>query len=132
MSDRITLTFPDGSTREFDRGVTGNEVASSISEGLARMAVAIGVDGATRDLSRAIEENSSIQIFTMRDAEGQATYWHSSAHLMAEALESLYPGVKFGIGPAIEKGFYYDVDLGDRTIGTEDLGAIEKKNGRVS
>ncbi len=127
MSDRITLTFPDGSTREFDRGVTGNEVALSISEGLARMAVAVGVNGATRDLSRSIIENSQIQIFTMRDPEGQATYWHSSAHLMAEALESLYPGVKFGIGPAIEKGFYYDVDLGDRTIGIEDLAAIENK-----
>jgi threonyl-tRNA synthetase len=127
MSDRITLTFPDGSTREFDRGVTGNEVASSISEGLARMAVSVGVDGQVRDLSRPIDSNADIQIFTMRDAEGMATYWHSSAHLMAEALEALYPGVKFGIGPAIEKGFYYDVDLGDRTFGAEDLEAIEKK-----
>lgn len=127
MSDRITLTFPDSSTREFDRGVTGNEVASNISEGLARMAVAMSVNGATWDLSRSIKEDSKIQIFTMRDAEGQATYWHSSAHLMAEALEELYPGVKFGIGPAIERGFYYDIDLGDRTIGSEDLAAIENK-----
>jgi len=127
MSDRITLTFPDGSTREFDRGVTGRDVALSISEGLARMAVAVGVDGQTRDLSGSIESDAQIKIFTMRDNEGMATYWHSSAHLMAEALEALYPGVKFGIGPAIDKGFYYDVDLGDRTFGAEDLEAIEKK-----
>ena len=127
MSDQIKLTFPDGSTREFGRGVTGSEVAGSISEGLARMAVSIGVDGEVRDLSRPILGNSHIQIFTMRDTEGMATYWHSSAHLMAEALEALYPGVKFGIGPAIERGFYYDVDLGDRTLGAEDLEAIEKK-----
>ena len=129
MSDQIKLTFPDGSTREFGRGVTGSEVAGSISEGLARMAVSIGVDGEVRDLSRPILGNSHIKIFTMRDTEGMATYWHSSAHLMAEALEALHPGVKFGIGPAIERGFYYDVDLGDRTLGAEDLEAIEKKNG---
>lgn len=127
MSENITLTFPDGSTREFDRGVTGHDVATSISEGLARMAVAIGIDGETRDLSRAIDSDAAIQIFTLRNDEGWSTYWHSSAHLMAEALQELYPGVKFGIGPSIDKGFYYDVDLGDRTIGTEDLEAIEKK-----
>ncbi len=127
MSAPITLTFPDGSTRSYDVGVTGHEVASSISEGLARVAVSIGVDGETRDLSRAIESDAAIQIFTLRDDEGWATYWHSSAHLMAEALQELFPGVKFGIGPAIEKGFYYDVDLGDRQLTAEDLEAIEKK-----
>lgn len=127
MSAPITLTFPDGSTRSYDVGVTGHEVASSISEGLARVAVSIGVDGETRDLSRPIEGDATIQIHTLRDDEGWATYWHSSAHLMAEALQELFPGVKFGIGPAIDKGFYYDVDLGDRQLTADDMEAIEKK-----
>ena len=127
MPEMITLTFPDGSTREYDRGVTGYDVAASISEGLARMAVSIGIDGETRDLSRSIDENAAIKLYTLRDDEGWATYWHSSAHLMAEALQELYPGVKFGIGPSIDKGFYYDVDLGEHTLVAEDLEAIEKK-----
>ena len=127
MSASISLTFPDGSTRSYDSGVTGHEVATSISEGLARVAVSIGVDGETRDLARSIEKDASIQIFTLRDDEGWATYWHSSAHLMAEALQELYPGVKFGIGPSIDKGFYYDVDLGDKQLTADDLEAIEKK-----
>ncbi|MGB1049366.1 MAG: threonine--tRNA ligase [Rhodothermales bacterium] len=127
MSVSITLTFPDGSSRSYESGVTGLEVATSISEGLARVAVAIGVDGETRDLARSIDGDATIQIYTLRDNEGWATYWHSSAHLMAEALQELYPGVKFGIGPAIDKGFYYDVDLGDRQLTADDLEAIEKK-----
>lgn len=127
MPDKITLSFPDGSSREFDAGLTGMEVAQSISEGLARAALVIGVNGEVRDLSRPIETDSDINIFTWNDDEGKSTYWHSSAHLMAEALEALYPGVKFGIGPPIEYGFYYDVDLGDRTIGKDDLAAIEAK-----
>lgn len=127
MSRSITLSFPDGSTRSFDRGVTGTDVARDISEGLARVAVAIAVDGDVRDLSRPIETDAAIRILTLNDREGYATYWHSSAHLMAEALEVLYPGVKFGIGPAIENGFYYDVDLGDRTLGEADLEKIEAK-----
>ena len=127
MSVSITLTFPDGSSRSYESGVTGLEVATSISEGLARVAVAIGVDGETRDLARPIDGDATIQIYTLRDNEGWATYWHSSAHLMAEALQELYPGVKFGIGPAIDKGFYYDVDLGDRQLTADDLEAIEKK-----
>ncbi len=127
MSRSITLSFPDGSTRSFDRGVTGTDVARDISEGLARVAVAIAVDGEVRDLSRPIESDATIRILTLNDKEGYATYWHSSAHLMAEALEVLYPGVKFGIGPAIENGFYYDVDLGDRTLGEADLEKIEAK-----
>ena len=127
MQDQITLTFPDGSPREFDRGVTGYDVAASISEGLARMAVSIAIDGEARDLSRSIDENAAIKLYTLRDDEGWATYWHSSAHLMAEALQELYPGVKFGIGPSIDKGFYYDVDLGEHTLVAEDLEAIEKK-----
>ncbi|GIV58386.1 MAG: threonine--tRNA ligase [Rhodothermaceae bacterium] len=127
MPDIIRLTFPDGSTREYPRGVTGREVAESISPGLARAALAIGVDGEVRDLSRPIEEDAHIRIYTWNDPEGKATYWHSTAHLMAEALEALYPGVKFGIGPPIEHGFYYDVDLGGRKIGPEDLERIEEK-----
>ncbi len=127
MSVSITLTFPDGSSRSYESGVTGLEVATSISEGLARVAVAIGVDGETRDLARSIDGDATIQIYTLRDNEGWATYWHSSAHLMAEALQELHPGVKFGIGPAIDKGFYYDVDLGDRQLTADDLEAIEKK-----
>ena len=127
MSDLIKLTFPDDSTREFERGVTGMDVARSISDGLARMAVAIGVNGEVRDLARPIEVDADIQIHTLRDPEGWMAYWHSSAHLMAEALEELYPGVKFGIGPPLENGFYYDVDLGDRTLGAADLEKIENR-----
>jgi threonyl-tRNA synthetase len=127
MSQKITLTFPDGSTREFGRGVTGFDVARSISEGLARAALSIGVDGEVRDLGRPIDHDAKIRIFTWDDAEGRSTYWHSSAHLMAEALEALYPGVKFGIGPPIQDGFYYDVDLGERTLGSDDLAEVEAK-----
>ncbi len=127
MSDKITLSFPDGSSRDFETGVTGLEVATSISEGLARNALAVGVNGEVRDLNRPIDEDSDIRIFTWNDAEGKKTYWHSSAHLMAEALEALYPGVKLGIGPPIDHGFYYDVDLGDRTVGQDDLADIENK-----
>jgi len=127
MPDKITLSFPDGSSREYDAGVTGMHVARSIAEGLARAALAIAVNGEVRDLVRAIDADADIRIYTWNDAEGKSTYWHSSAHLMAEALEALYPGVMFGIGPPIDNGFYYDVDLGDRTIGQDDLAAIEKK-----
>jgi threonyl-tRNA synthetase len=123
----ITLTFPDGSKREFKQGVTGVEVAQSISEGLARNALAIEVDGEVRDLARPITADAAIKILTWNDRGGKAAFWHSSAHLMAEALEALYPGVKFGIGPPIENGFYYDVDLNGRPFGEEDLAAVEKK-----
>jgi threonyl-tRNA synthetase len=121
------LTFPDGSVREFSDGVTGAEVAGSISEGLARNALAIEVNGEVRDLARPIQEDASIKILTWNDKSGKAAFWHSSAHIMAEALEALYPGVKFGIGPPIESGFYYDIDLNGRPFGDEDLAAVEKK-----
>ncbi len=127
MADSISLTFPDGSVHDFDQGVTGFDVARSISEGLARNALAVGLNGEVRDLDRPIQSDASFAVYTWRDPEGQAAYWHSSAHIMAEALEALYPGVKFGIGPSIENGFYYDVDLGERTLTPEDLTAIEKK-----
>lgn len=123
----IKISLPDGSVREYPAGVKGIEIAKSISEGLARVSLAIEVDGELRDLSRPIEKDSSIKILTWNDAGGKYAFWHSSAHLMAEALEELYPGVKFGIGPPIENGFYYDVDLGDRAFGEDDLAAVENK-----
>lgn len=125
MSIRITL--PDGSVRSYPSGITGMDIAQSISEGLARNVLAAKVNGETWDASRPIESDATVQLLTWNDRDGKATYWHSSAHLMAEALEALYPGIRFGIGPPVENGFYYDVDPGDRTISTEDLAAIEEK-----
>lgn len=123
----IKISLPDGSVREFPVGVTGSEIASSISEGLARVALAVEVDGEVRDLARPIGHDAAVKILTWNDQGGKNTFWHSSAHLLAEALEALYPGVKFGIGPPIENGFYYDIDLGDRPFGEEDLAAVEAK-----
>lgn len=123
----ITITLPDGNTREYPKGVKGIEIAQSISEGLARVSLAIEVNGEVRDLSRPIEADASIKILTWNDAGGKYAFWHSSAHLFAEALEELYPGTKFGIGPPIENGFYYDVDLGDKAFGEDDLIKVEAK-----
>ncbi|MBN8652756.1 MAG: threonine--tRNA ligase [Cytophagales bacterium] len=123
----VNITLPDGSARQYPVGVKGIEIAQSISEGLARNALAIEVNGEIWDLSRPINTDSAIKIFTWNDKGGKYAFWHSSAHLFAEALEALYPGVKFGIGPPIENGFYYDVDLGDRPFGDEELAAVEKK-----
>ncbi|HEY9049060.1 MAG TPA: threonine--tRNA ligase [Ohtaekwangia sp.] len=123
----VKISLPDGSVREYPQGVKGSEIASSISEGLARVALAIEVNGEVRDLARPIDQDASVKILTWNDKGGKSTFWHSSAHLLAEALEALYPGVKFGIGPAIDNGFYYDVDLGGRAFGEEDLAAIEAK-----
>ncbi len=123
----VKITLPDGSVKEFPQSVKGIEIAQSISEGLARNALAIEVNGEIWDLSRTIEKDSAIKIFTWNDKGGKYAFWHSSAHLFAEALEALYPGTKFGIGPPIENGFYYDVDLGDTPFGDEELLAVEKK-----
>ena len=131
----IEITFPDGSVKTFEKGVTGYEIAQSISPKLAAEVLAVHVTeasdttgkGTTYDLARPIEENSSVRLLKWEDDEAKHVFWHSSSHLMAEALESLYPGVKFGIGPAIENGFYYDVDLGGRQIAESDLKAIEDK-----
>lgn len=123
----LKISFPDGTVREFPKGVTGADIARSISEGLARNALAIEVNGEVIELSRPINSDGAIKILTWGDQKGKNTFWHSSAHLLAEALEALYPGVKFGIGPAIDNGFYYDVDLGDRTFGETDLSAVEVK-----
>lgn len=123
----VKITLPDGSAREYPKGVKGIEIAQSISEGLARNALSIEVNGEIWDLSRPIDSDSAIKIFTWNDKGGKYAFWHSSAHLFAEALEALYPGVKFGIGPPIDNGFYYDVDLGDKPFGDEELVAVEKK-----
>jgi threonyl-tRNA synthetase len=123
----INITLPDSTVKQFPKGVTGLEIAKSISEGLARNSLAIVVNGQTIDLLRPINEDSSIKICTWNDAEGKATFWHSSAHLMAEAIEMLYPGAKFGIGPDIENGFYYDIDFMDYSITPEDFKKIEDK-----
>jgi len=128
----VTLTLPDGSTREYPSGVTGREVAESIGRRLAGDALAIGVNGETWDLSRPITRDASICLYTWADEQGRHAYWHSSAHLMAEAVEQLFPGTKFGIGPAIEDGFYYDIDVGDHTLTAEDLGKIEQRMRELS
>ncbi|MNG79457.1 threonine--tRNA ligase [Sphingobacterium sp. GVS05A] len=123
----IKITLPDGSVREYQKGITAAEIALSISEGLARNVLAAEVNGEVWDSARAIEEDSSVKLLTWNDTKGKSTFWHSSAHLLAEALEVLYPGIKFGIGPAIETGFYYDVDFGDREFSSDDFKAIEDK-----
>lgn len=123
----IQITLPDGSKRDYESGVSGLDIALSISEGLARNVLAAKVNGEVWDATRPITSDSTVQLLTWNDREGKSTYWHSSAHLMAEALEALYPGIKLGIGPPVDNGFYYDVDPGDRTIGLEDLPAIETK-----
>lgn len=123
----IKITFPDGNVREYAAGTTALDVAKSISEGLARNVLAAGVNGEVRDLLRPINEDASILFYKWDDKEGKSTFWHSSAHLLAEALEALYPGIKFGIGPPIDNGFYYDVDTGDRPLTAADLPVIEQK-----
>lgn len=124
----IHITLPDGAVREYQEGVSAMDVAKSISEGLARKVLAAEVNGEVWDASRPINNDASLKLLTWDNKEGKSTFWHSSAHLMAEALEALYPGVKLGIGPSIETGFYYDIDLGDnRVIKEEDLKKIEDK-----
>ncbi len=123
----IKITLPDGSVREYDSGVTAMQVAQSISEGLARNVLSAKVNGEVWDSMRPINEDSTVQLLTWNDKEGKKTFWHSSAHLMAEALEAVYPGIKLGTGPAIENGFYYDVDPGDNKISSDDFKKIEDK-----
>ena len=124
----IKITFPDNSVREFESGVTGMQIAESISSRLAKDVLAVSVNGETWDLTRPITDNSAVNLLKWEDEEGKHAYWHSSAHLMAEALQALYPGIKFGIGPAIENGFYYDVDPGEGvSIKDSDFPRIEKK-----
>ncbi len=127
MADQITITFPDGTEKQYPKGVTGREIAESISMGLAREALSITLDDDILDLDRPIEKSGKITINTWDSEDGQYTFWHSSAHLLAEAIQELYPNAKFGIGPPVENGFYYDIDFGDQTIGQDDLDEIEDK-----
>ncbi|HMZ90153.1 MAG TPA: threonine--tRNA ligase [Chitinophagales bacterium] len=128
----IKITFPDGNVREYAEGVSSYDIAKSISEGLARKVLSAEVNGEVWDLSRPINTDATFKLFTWDDQKGKSTFWHSSAHLMAEALEVLYPGVKFGIGPAIDNGFYYDIDLGGKVLTQEDLPRIEEKMRELS
>ena len=123
----INVTFPDGSVRQYNKGVTGMEIAKGISSRLAQEVLAVSVNDKVFDLLRPINEDCSIKLHKWEDQEAKQTFWHSSSHLMAEALQSLFPGIKFGIGPSIETGFYYDVDLGEKTITEADLKKIEDK-----
>jgi threonyl-tRNA synthetase len=128
----INITFPDGSIRQYEEGVSGLDVAKSISEGLARNVLVAKVNGEVADLAKPLTQDASIQFLKWDDADGKSTFWHSSAHLMAEAVESMFPGVKFWVGPAVEKGFYYDIDLGDNKLSEEDLAKLEKKMGELA
>jgi threonyl-tRNA synthetase len=123
----ITITLPDASTREYESDITGQRIAEDIGRRLAQDALAVAVNGETRDLARSITKDASVRILTWKDDEGKRAYWHSSAHLMAEAVEALFPGTKFGIGPAIDSGFYYDIDVGEHSLTGDDLERIEKK-----
>jgi len=123
----INIKFPDGAVRQYENGINALAIAKSISEGLARKVIAADINGQVWDATRPINNDSTIKLYTWDDKEGKSTFWHSSAHLMAEAVESLFPGVKFWVGPPVENGFYYDMDLGDRKITEEDLAALAKK-----
>ena len=124
----VKITFPDGSVREYDQGVTGLQIAESISPALARNVVSCGVNGVTTELNRPINEDATIALYKFEDEEGKHTFWHSSAHLLAEALKELYPGIQFGFGPALENGFFYDVQTADgQVISENDFPKIEQK-----
>lgn len=122
----INVTLPDGAVRQYESGVSALDIAKSISEGLARKVLAASVNGQVWDATRPITTDVTLKLLTWDDNDGKSTFWHSSAHLMAEAIEAKYPGAKFWVGPAIDKGFYYDIDLGDRKISDEDLAELEK------
>lgn len=123
----INITFPDGAVRQYENGSSAMDIAKSISEGLARKVLAAEVNGQVWDASRPINNDATLKLLTWNEKDGKNTFWHSSAHLMAEAVESLYPGVKFWVGPPVENGFYYDMDLGDKKMTEEDLAVLEKK-----
>lgn len=127
QDEQIRVTLPDGSVRQYPKGSTGLDIATQISEGLARNVLAAKVNGKVQDATMPISEDAEVQLLTWNDSDGKATFWHSSAHLLAEALEALYPGTKFGIGPAIETGFYYDVDLGGQPFSQDDFKKVEDK-----
>ncbi len=124
---KIHITFPDGAVRQYEKGTTALDVARSISEGLARKVLSASVNGQVWDATRPINEDAALKLLTWNDTDGKSTFWHSSAHLMAEAVESMFPGVKFWVGPPVENGFYYDMDLGDSKLSEEDLGRLENE-----
>jgi threonyl-tRNA synthetase len=123
----INVTFPDGSIRQFEQGISGLDIAKSISEGLARNVLAVKLNGEVKDLAAPVNTDATVNFLKWDDPEGKNTFWHSSAHLMAEAVQDMFPDVKFWVGPPVEKGFYYDVDLGENKLSEEDLGKLEKK-----
>lgn len=123
----INVRFPDGAVRTYEKGITPMAIAKSISEGLAKKVIAASIDGVVSDASTPLNNDISLKLHTWDDTEGKSTFWHSSAHLLAEAVESLFPGVKFWVGPAVDRGFYYDMDLGGRHISEDDLQSLEKK-----
>ena len=123
----INITLPDGSVRNYESGITAMEVAKDISEGFARNVLSANFNGETIETATALTTDGNLTLYTWNDEGGKTAFRHSSAHVLAQALEQLYPGVKLSIGPAIENGFYYDVDLGDQTISDKDFPAIEKR-----
>jgi threonyl-tRNA synthetase len=127
MSDYINITLPDGAVRQYSKGISALDIAKSISEGLARKILAADVEGNILDATQPIENDAHLKLLTWDDTGGRNTFWHSSAHLMAEAIETMFPGVKFWVGPPVDNGFYYDVDLGDQSITEEDLRKLEVK-----
>ena len=128
----VNIQFPDGAVRSFDKGITPLQIAKSISEGLSKKVIASAIDGQIKDATTPINADASLKLITWDDADGRSTFWHSSAHLLAEAVEATFPGVKFWVGPAVDRGFYYDMDLGDKTISEEELALLEKKMGELA
>ncbi len=123
----VQIQFPDGAVRSYEKGLTALGIAKSISEGLAKKVLAASINGEVWDATRPIHQDAALKLLTWEDSDGKSTFWHSSAHLLAEAVEMQFPGAKFWVGPAVEKGFYYDIDLGDNHIKEEDVIALEKK-----
>ena len=128
----INIQFPDGAIRQYEAGISPMAIAKSISEGLARKVIAASINGVVSDASTPLQADASLKLLTWDDSDGKSTFWHSSAHLLAEAVEATFPGVKFWVGPAVDRGFYYDMDLGDRSISEEELISLEKKMGELS
>ena len=128
----VQIQFPDGAVRSYEKGITALGIAKSISEGLAKKVLAASINGEVWDATRPIHQDAALKLLTWDDADGKNTFWHSSAHLLAEAVEMQFPGAKFWVGPALEKGFYYDIDLGDKTIKEEDIVLLEQKMNELS
>ena len=123
----VNIQFPDGAVRSFEKGITPMQIAKGISEGLAKKVIASSINGQVQDASTPIETDAALKLLTWDDTDARSTFWHSSAHLLAEAVEATFPGVKFWVGPAVDRGFYYDMDLGAKTISEDDLIILEKK-----